>query len=528
MALPLGGVDAGASSSPRSTSPSAGRLSSTIRRATSIGSTTSTSTRSAHRRSKRVNPGTRGSVFKYCSRAAHGIQRPSPRSRSASSTISRSTPAGLASRVSEATRSTSGSVRASSHAPPRRHVTKSSRSSSYIASEPGGRRRIDRARLPQPHRARERDEHADVRRLAAEARRQLLHEGFRRPDPRSHVVPRLAPGEREPHRERHRIRRELRPPGRVVLRLDEVSHLLAPLLALGEPRRADDRGHFGRDDVTVRVHGHEEPAPLERKSDATARGGRPCRGAQAQRFALELEELLRVRFAPFVRDRLEHAPLRAGELLDLLPQLLRIAQDLPGRLERERDGRRRRPAEVVRRDRAHRLERRLREERANAARVFPLPRPQLNEVGRREHELDARFVGLVAAAREDEPAREERLERRRNRGHEERPARLRDAVEKLDARGRKARRIARLRQRHEEARHLRRRVEPLGRIDPNPQARHERIQLGRGERAENIDESVGGSGARSAVRQGGDSVRATTSGRAASAAASSTRKTRAS
>ena len=65
------------------------------------------------------------------------------------------------------------------------------------------------------------------------------------------------------------------------------------------------------------------------------------------------------------------------------------------------------------------------------------------------------------------PAREQRLERRRECRDEERASRLGDAVEELDARRREARGVARLGERDEEACDLRRRIEPLGRVDPD-------------------------------------------------------------
>ena len=116
-----------------------------------------------------------------------GTQRPSPSSRSASSTISRTTPAGLESRASGARRSTSGSARASSHAPPRRHVTKSCRVSSCSVKLPGRRRRVGRRRVPEAHGAREREDQRDVRRVAPEARAELLHERLGRAHAGAHV-----------------------------------------------------------------------------------------------------------------------------------------------------------------------------------------------------------------------------------------------------------------------------------------------------------------------------------------------------
>ncbi len=367
----------------------------------------------------------------------------------------------------------------------------------------GRRRRVDRARLPEPDGAGQRDDDADVRRLATEARGELLDERLRGPDPGPHFVARLTPGERQPHRQRYGIRREPRASRRVVVRLHEAADLIALRLALGLLRGAHDRADLGRHDVAIRVHGHEQSAPLEREAHPASRRRRPRRRAHPQRLSFELQELLGICLAPFALHRLQHAPLGAGQLLDLLGQLRGIAEHLPRGLERERDGGRRGAAEVVRGDRAHGLERRLREERADAAWVLPLPRAELHEIRRRQDELDGRLLLVpslpFAAAREHEPAGEERLERRRDRRDEERPARLGDAVKQLDARGREARRIARLGERHEETRDLRRGVEALGRIDPDAEPRDERVQLGRRKRTEDIDESIDGAGA---IRQG--------------------------
>ena len=101
----------------------------------------------------------------------------------------------------------------------------------------------------------------------------------------------------------------------------------------------------------------------------------------------------------------------------------------------------------MRRDRAHRLERRLREQRAHAARVFAFPASSCTRYAaaerarwRRAPRSRARPVcdggggGRVAAhAREHDPARSERLEPHRNRLHQERAARFGDAVQELGA-----------------------------------------------------------------------------------------------
>ena len=59
---------------------------------------------------------------------------------------------------------------------------------------------------------------------------------------------------------------------------------------------------FGRNDVAVRVNGDEEAAPLEREADAAPRRRRAHRAAQAQRLALEIEQLLGVDLAADVLD----------------------------------------------------------------------------------------------------------------------------------------------------------------------------------------------------------------------------------
>jgi len=62
-------------------------------------------------------------------------------------------------------------------------------------------------------------------------------------------------------------------------------------------------------------------------------------------------------------------------------------------------------------------------------------------------------------------------------------------MEKLHARSGKARRITRLRERHERPRHLRRGIEPLRGVDANPESRDERVELCGRERLEDVHES---------------------------------------
>jgi DNA modification methylase len=128
----------------------------------------------------------------------------------------------------------------------------------------------------------------------------------------------------------------------------------------------------------------------------------------------------------------------------------------------------------VARDRAHRLERRLREQCTHPARVFTFPRAQLNEVGGREDELD---VVLSFRTREDDAAFGERLQGGRNGRDDEEPTRLCDAVEQLDARLRQPARVAELGERNESAGDLRGGIEALRGIDADTEPRDERVEL---------------------------------------------------
>lgn len=140
-------------------------------------------------------------------------------------------------------------------------------------------------------------------------------------------------------------------------------------------------------------------------------------------------------------------------------------------------------------DRAHRLERRLREERTDALRILALPRAQLDEVRDGEQELDA-VLPLVRRrrlrAREHEAALGERLERGRHRIDDEHAARLGDAMEQLDARMGQPARIAEIGERDERACDLLRRIQPLGRIDPHAETSHEAVHLGLGQCLEDV------------------------------------------
>ena len=212
---------------------------------------------------------------------------------------------------------------------------------------------------------------------------------------------------------------------------DEELHLRALRGPFAVMCSTDDGAHFGGHDVAVGVHGNEERAPLQRKADSTPRRRRSGGRAHAQRLALELEQLLGVHLSSFGLDTLEDTPLGRRKLGDLLAELLRVSEDVPGRLERQGEWRGGRSPQVVRGDRAHRLELRLGEERPHPARIFAFPRLQLNQVGRRENELDTHAAG----ASEHEPSSQQGLQARRDGRHDERTARLRHPVHELHAGG---------------------------------------------------------------------------------------------
>src|SRR6185437_2676267 len=113
-----------------------------------------------------------------------------------------------------------------------------------------------------------------------------------------------------------------------------------------------------------------------------AAGGVDAAGpAQAQRLALQIEQLLGVDLAPAALDALQELALDGGYLVDLRAELGRIAELLPRGLEGEGDGRVRRAAEVVRGHGAQGLERSLGEQGPEGARVLTLPAIELQEEG---------------------------------------------------------------------------------------------------------------------------------------------------
>jgi hypothetical protein len=187
---------------------------------------------------------------------------------------------------------------------------------------------------------------------------------------------------REGHRERHRrgILREAGAPRRVIFGQDEGANLAALRFALDAPLSADDGHHFARNHVPIRVHGHQETAPFEGKSDAAPRRRRAGCSAQTHRLALQIQKLLGVDLAADFFDRVEQLALEWRELLDLTREPLLIREHFPRRLETQRNGRRRRAAEVVARDAVRDIRMHLREQRARAARVFAFPRSELQHV----------------------------------------------------------------------------------------------------------------------------------------------------
>jgi hypothetical protein len=228
----------------------------------------------------------------------------------------------------------------------------------------------------------------------------------------------------------------------VVVPEHEAPDLAALGLALGAPLGAHDARHFGRNHVAIRVHGHEEAAPFERKTDAAPGGRRPHRAAQPERLALEIQKLLGVDLAADLLHRREQLALERRKLLHLARQPLGIAEHLPRRLETERERRGRRTAEVVRRDAARDVGVRLIQHRAHAARVLAFPRLDVQEERDRQEQLDAG----AAPAHVHDATRDERLDRGRQAARGEDAARLRDAIQELPRRPRQDGRVTQLRE----------------------------------------------------------------------------------
>ncbi len=216
----------------------------------------------------------------------------------------------------------------------------------------------------------------------------------------------------------------------MVARDDEGAHLVAAGLAFALVRGADNRAHLGGHHVAIGVNRDKQAPAFEREADTAPRGGGSGRRPQAKWLAFELEQFLGVHLAAVLLYAFEDAPLGRRKLRDLCAERIGGAEDLPGRLERQGNGRRRRPTQVVSCDRAHRLERRLREERTHAPRVLALPGLELHEISRRQNE----FEPFVRVSREHEPSGKQGLEGGGNGCHDEGPAGLGHTVEKLDRR----------------------------------------------------------------------------------------------
>ena len=85
-------------------------------------------------------------------------------------------------------------------------------------------------------------------------------------------------------------------------------------LAFGPSLGPDHGRHLGRNDMAVRVHGHQKSPAFQGETDAAARRGRAHGTPQAQRLALEIQELFRVHLAADVLDGVQKLPLERSEL----------------------------------------------------------------------------------------------------------------------------------------------------------------------------------------------------------------------
>lgn len=330
-------------------------------------------------------------------------------------------------------------------------------------------------RLPHADRAGERGEHRHAADSSTEALREPHDQRSRRAHVRTEFVRRLARGDRERDDERRGIAGEARAARDVVLRDHGCANGRAVRLERALALGADDLRDLARHDVPVRVDGNEERAALEREARAATARRDALRAAHAERLALQIQELRRFDLATTRFDGFEQPTFHHREPLDLEGERASIAHDLPCRLEGERERRCRGPTEVVRRDRVHRLERCLRDQRAKRARILALPARQLHEVGDRQDELDA----LVGPPREQDAARHEHFDSRGERGHEQQAAGLRDAMQEVVALRGKPARIAHLGQADERARRLGGDVDSLLVVDLDADALDEARELGR-------------------------------------------------
>ena len=339
---------------------------------------------------------------------------------------------------------------------------------------PGGAGWADRSGVPQADGSRERHEQSDVRRIPTEPCREFLDERLRRADVRSNLAAWLTCGEGQADGERTGILREAGATGRVISIDREGLDLAPPLLACLVRDSSDDACDLGWDDVAVRVNGHQEPASLQRETDAASGLRRPLGGSQTQRLAFELEQLVGLDFTAFVLDPFENTPFGWGKLRDFFGETLGVAQKLPGRFERKGDGRRGGSSKVVCGHRARRFERCLREQCAKTTGILAFPRAKLHEVRDGQNELD----GALFAPGKHHSACRKRFESRGYGRDEEDAVRFGDTVQELDARCGQAARIAEIRKLNERARDLRRYIQTFCRVDAHPEPRDQRVQLG--------------------------------------------------
>ena len=242
--------------------------------------------------------------------------------------------------------------------------------------------------------------------LGAEPERELLDQGLRGTDAWPYLGSRFLGGHRESHRQHTGVSREASAPRRMIVLGDEGLELGALQLASAVGPRGDDSRHLGRNHMPVRVERNQEAAPLQGESDPAPGLGRAGGGAQTERLALELEQLVGVDLAALLLDGVEQLALARWELVHFGAERGLLAEGLPGHLEPEHDRRRCRSPEVMGGDRVLGLECGLREQRAHRPRRFSLPRPQLQQVGDRQQQLE---VALLAT-REHHAAGEQRLE----------------------------------------------------------------------------------------------------------------------
>jgi hypothetical protein len=218
----------------------------------------------------------------------------------------------------------------------------------------------------------------------------------------------------------------------VIVAEHEGPYRVALSLALGPAFGTDHGRDFGRNHVAVRVYWDEKTAPFQGESDAAPGRGGAHRAAQPQGFSLEIQELLGIYFASDAFDRVQELALERSELGHLARKSFGIAQDLPRRLEAQRERRGRGSTQVVRRDAGCDVGVSLPKHRANAARIFTLPGLHLQKASDGQKQLHA---GALSACEHD-AARDERLDGSRQTFRRKNAATFRDAEQKLSCRSR--------------------------------------------------------------------------------------------